>query len=199
MGLFKTPLWGNYNLMNGGAALALAHQLGWDLKKCGQALSSFQGVKRRQEVLGEVKDILVLEDFAHHPTAVQQTIKNVQERHADREGRIFSFFEPRSATSCRKVFQDAYLDAFRQAQPQHLWVRKAFEKKGLKEEDRFSARKLCEKLKAEGIDAHFFSDVDKLIPSFCPQLRAGDVVLIMSNGPFDGLPQKLLQFLKQVS
>ena len=195
LGVFEFPLWGDYNLMNGGATLALAHQLGWDLLKCQRALSSFQGVKRRQEVLGEVGGVLVLEDFAHHPTAVQQTVRSVQEHHAKRGGRIFSLFEPRSATSCRNIFQEAYFHAFQGVQ--YLWVREAFKKKNLKEEDRFSSQKLCEQLQAKGVDAHYFEDVDKMLPRFCRQLRSGDVVLIMSNGSFDGLPQKLLQLLKQ--
>ena len=200
LGIFSLSLFGDYNLMNAGSVLALAHQLEWDLGKCQQALSAFKGVQRRQEILGEVDGILVLEDFAHHPTSVKKTIQNVQDRYASREGmgakrgRVFSLFEPRSATSCRSVFQEEYFHSFKQAQ--HVWVKEAFKKKDLKEEERFSSEKLCEELRAVGVDAHCFQEVDKIISLFCEELRSGDVVLIMSNGSFDGLPQKLLQFLK---
>ena len=214
MGRFSFELFGDYNLMNAGAALALAHQLHWDLSKCQQALSTFKGVKRRQEILGEIGGVLVLEDFAHHPTAVKEIISSVQKHYAFRvrgkdkededkenkenkksKGRLFALFEPRSATSCRNIFQEEYFHAFKQAQ--HVWVKKAFEKKDLKEEQRFSSEKLCEQLKTIGIDAHSFQDVDKMLPTFCKQLCSGDVVLIMSNGSFKRIVPKAFRFFSK--
>ncbi|MEK6556308.1 MAG: Mur ligase domain-containing protein, partial [Bdellovibrionota bacterium] len=105
---------GEYNALNALAVYAMARELKWDLNKTLQGLASFKGVKRRQQVLGTPNNVTVIEDFAHHPTAVKVTLSGIREQYI-KNGRLFALFEPRSATSRRKVFQNDYVQAFSEA------------------------------------------------------------------------------------
>jgi len=140
---------GPHNTLNTLAALALAIELKWPLQKILQGLASFKGVKRRQEIIGEPNNITIIEDFAHHPTAVKLTLQTMRERFPDRK--IISIFEPRSATSRRKIFQDQYLDALKNsdvsivAEPQN--------QKSISKQDRFSTVELIKKLEDSGVNA----------------------------------------------
>ena len=99
---------GRYNILNATAVIAQAHIQKWPLDNIQKALATFEGVKRRQEVLGEYAGVTLVEDFAHHPTAVKETVKAIQNKYKPRK--VFSVFEPRSATSRRKVFQKDYVE-----------------------------------------------------------------------------------------
>lgn len=121
---FKTEMTGNYNILNATSVVAQAHIQRWDMSKVNAALESFSGVKRRQEILGEFGGVLLIEDFAHHPTAVKQTVKAIQDKYEGRK--VFSVFEPRSATSRRKVFQKDYVDAFQNAH--EILIAQAFDR-----------------------------------------------------------------------
>ena len=187
----KMSMIGEYNVKNALAAFALSESLGFDMDKVVKAIESFQGVKRRQEIIGKPNDITIIEDFAHHPTAVKQTIETVQARYP--KSKVFSVFEFRSATSVRNVFQEDYTDALSIANA--LMVPPVFIKPGVPEEQRFSLNKLLEKLKAKGVDANLCEDVDDIVAKLKAKAKPGDVILIMSNGGFGGIYEKLLKQL----
>jgi len=187
----KIDLLGDYNIKNALAAFAAGAELGWPQDKTTAAIASFQGVKRRQELIGEPRGIKVIEDFAHHPTAVRATIEAVQKRFPD--SHVFSVFEARSATSRRNVFQNDYAQALSVAQS--LILPPAFNQGGIPEEQRFSTDKLVSDLKEQGTDVTLCRDVDEIIGELHRRAQPGDVVLIMSNGGFAGIYEKLLATL----
>ncbi len=199
LGKFHTVMSGDYNILNAVAVIGLCHRLAqtetgkaFDLNKVREAVASFQGVKRRQEVLGEPRGVLVIEDFAHHPTAVRETLKGLQQKYSGRK--IFAVFEPRSATSRRKVFQNDYLQAFQGAQ--EILIAQAFDQAKINEADRFSSEELVADLKKDGKSAHVFSDVAGIVAYLSAQTHRGDLIVIMSNGGFDGIYGKLMSALE---
>jgi UDP-N-acetylmuramate: L-alanyl-gamma-D-glutamyl-meso-diaminopimelate ligase len=184
---------GEYNALNALAVYAMARELKWDLNKTLQGLASFAGVKRRQQVLGTPNNITVIEDFAHHPTAVKVTLSGIKEKYIKGSGRLFALFEPRSATSRRKVFQNDYVKAF--SESNFVCIAKPFDQTKINEADRFSSAELVADMRAGKIDAHEFDGADQIVEFVKKQARSGDVVVIMSNGAFDGIYQKLLKAL----
>lgn len=189
---FNTPMGGRYNILNASAVIAQAYINKMDLNLVREALSTFKGVKRRQDILGEFAGVLIIEDFAHHPTAVKETVKAIQSRYAGRK--VFSVFEPRSASSRRKVFQKDYIEAFSYAS--EILIARAFDQGKINESDRFSSDELVHDLKQLGKSAAAFSGADEIVENLGAQAKAGDVVLIMSNGGFDGIYDKLIHKLK---
>lgn len=184
----NSTLFGRYNLENVLAVYALATRLGLDSAQVKAAIESFKGVKRRQEIIGQPRNITVIEDFAHHPTAVRLTLEGIRERFADQ--RIFAVFEPRSATSRRKVFQKAYGDAFSVADESLL--SEAYNVQALDEADRFSTDELVADLQKRGQSARSFLTVDQIVEALVKEAKPGDVIVLMSNGSFGGIYQKLL-------
>lgn len=185
-------IFGEHNSLNALAVFAMADTLGWNKSKVLQALADFKGVKRRQELLGEVNGITVIEDFAHHPTAVDLTLRSMRERFPDR--RILSIFEPRSATSRRKVFQQDYAKAFLQSDVS--FIAQPFDQSKISDTDRFSTDELIQDLRRGGKLAETGKDVNELIDRLVPVARPKDVILVMSNGGFDGIYQRLFDRLK---
>lgn len=191
LGDFSMGLTGNFNVMNATAVVAMAHQLGFPIKKVQESLSSFEGVKRRQEILGEPGGVLLIEDFAHHPTAVRETVRAVQAKYSGRK--VYSVFEPRSATSRRKVFQRDYVDAFSNCD--EVLIAQAFDQSKIDSKDRFSVDELISDLQARKKSAGAFVNADAIVADLKARARKGDVILIMSNGGFDGIYQKLMTAL----
>lgn len=183
---------GKYNILNATAAFLITYLNDVPIAKIVEALKNFSGVKRRQEILGEFRGITLIEDFAHHPTAVKQTIEAVQKKYSPRK--VFSIFEPRSATSRRKVFQQDYLNAFKQAQ--ESIIAEAFNQTQLDVTDRFSSQDLVMELVRTGHRSHCMSNVDQIVNYITTEVHPSDVVLIMSNGGFDGIYEKLITRLK---
>jgi UDP-N-acetylmuramate: L-alanyl-gamma-D-glutamyl-meso-diaminopimelate ligase len=182
---------GEYNVKNALAAFALCENLGFNIDKVVAAIASFQGVKRRQEIIGRPNDITIIEDFAHHPTAVKQTIQTIQTRYP--KARVFSIFELRSATSRRSVFQDEYADALGVGHA--VFLPPPFNQGSIPEAERFSADRLLSELKRKGVDANLCETVDDIVGAVKSKARPGDVVLVMSNGGFGGIYEKLLKEL----
>ncbi len=186
-----TPLYGHHNISNLLSVMALAEYLDIKHDQLFSALKGFKGVKRRQEIKGERRGILVLEDFAHHPTSVRKTIEAVQERYNGR--RLVAVFEPRSNSSRRNIFQEDYASSFDQAdlillpEPPPIG--------NIPPEDRFSSARLIDDLRKRGLTATCFTDTQHLLKGILGNVRKGDVVLIMSNGSFDNLPDRLLKGL----
>lgn len=189
LGAFTMALSGEYNVLNALAAITLSKLLGFDMQKVREALKTFQGVKRRQEILGEPRGVLIIEDFAHHPTAVKETIKGIKMKYPKRK--LWSVFEPRSATSRRKIFQKDYVTAF--SLSDEVIIAEAFDQSKINEQDRFSSAELVEDLKKSGQSAHVYRGVDQIVQDLVKGSQKGDLILIMSNGGFDGIYTKLMQ------
>ena len=184
----KTPLYGRHNVSNLLSTVPLSGFLGIEAGNLLKGLETFQGVKRRQEVKGEAEGILVLDDFAHHPTAVRETIQAVKEKYRHR--RLVAAFEPRSNSSRRNVFQEQYASSFDRADL--IMIPEPPMKEKIPVEERFSSAGLVEDLSRKGLSAFYFPDTALLLEEILRQSRAGDVVLFMSNGSFDNLPGRML-------
>ncbi|HUM10700.1 MAG TPA: Mur ligase family protein [Myxococcaceae bacterium] len=178
------------NALGGWAAIA---PLGVTFEAFAAGCASFLGVKRRQEVRGEVNGILVVDDFAHHPTAVRETIHALRARWPDR--RLWAVFEPRSNTSRRKLHQVAYAGSFDGAARVSL---KAPEKHDqVPEGEELDIPRLVADLRAHGLEADAASDVPTLVARVATEARPGDVILGMSNGSFGGFHAALLAALRE--
>lgn len=188
---FRTRLMGEHNLLNALSAVAVAHTLKIPKRVIADALESFQGVKRRQEVRGVKNGVTVMDDFAHHPTAVRETIRAIKPFY--RQGRLIAVFEPRTHSSMRKVFQKVYPLAFDQADI--ICVRHPPLLEKIPVGDRFSSEMLVDDLKRNGRTAFFFPDTDAIIDFLTEEAKPGDVILVMSNGGFDNIHERLLESL----
>jgi UDP-N-acetylmuramate: L-alanyl-gamma-D-glutamyl-meso-diaminopimelate ligase len=186
-----TPLYGIHNISNLLSAVAVSEFLGIDTSILSEAVSNFAGVRRRQELKGEKAGVLVLDDFAHHPTAVEKTIGAVREKYGAR--RLIAVFEPRSNSSRRKVFQERYASSFDMADLVFIPEPPMMEK--IPEGERFSSVRLVDSLNERGLKAFYFTHSDNLLKELLTQVRKGDVVLFMSNGSFDHIHDRLLEML----
>jgi len=185
----ETNLVGEHNLLNCLACIAAANKIGISDKNIINALKTFSGIKRRQEIRGIKHGITVMDDFAHHPTAVKETIKAVKPFY--KKGRVIAVFEPRTNTSMRKFFQDIYPDSFLDADM--VCICEPGIKKNIPEKDKFSTLKLVADITKKGIEAYYFKNSDAIITFLVSKLRQEDLVLIMSNGGFDNIHVKLLE------
>ena len=190
-GSFKTPVIGHHNLLNALAVIAVADDMRIPPEISVRAFETFEGVKRRQEIRGIKRHIIVMDDFAHHPTAVRETVAAVNGFYTDR--RIVAVFEPRTNSSMRNVFQDTYVDAFDHADL--ICIRKPPLLQKIPEGERFSSEKLVDALSEQGKEAHYFSDTEGIIDYLVGEAKSGDVLLIMSNGGFDNIHERLLDRL----
>ena len=188
---FVTTMTGRYNILNATAVVVQAYLNHVPLDGVLKGLSTFTGVKRRQEIIGEPNQILIIEDFAHHPTAVKETVAAIQNKYKDRK--VFSVFEPRSATSRRKVFQKDYVDAFSICH--EVILAEAFDQGKISEDNRFSSQELISDLHQLNKEARVFKSADEIVQYLSQKARPKDVILIMSNGGFDGIYQKLINKL----
>jgi UDP-N-acetylmuramate: L-alanyl-gamma-D-glutamyl-meso-diaminopimelate ligase len=189
-GLFEVPLVGEHNVRNALAALAVGSALGIDEKTIADAFRRFKGIRRRLEAIGVAGGVTVYDDFAHHPTAVAATLAGL--RAAYPNSRIRAVFEPRSATSCRRVFQSDFARAFSAAD--EVIVAAVF-RSSLPEAERLSPEDLVRDLMATGHRARYIPDVDDIVAALAGDRREGDLIVIMSNGGFGGIHEKLLAAL----
>lgn len=189
----QLPMSGRHNVENAVGVFAVAVALGISPEAVVQGFATFKGVKRRQEVKGEVRGVLVVDDFAHHPTAVQETLEGIRERYADR--RVLAVFEPRSNTSRRNIHQQPYVNALRDAEQVFLKVPEPHDKVPVGEQ--LDVGEIVNDLKAMGVSAHGSADVAELVRLVVAEARPGDLVLVMSNGAFGGFVPSLLQALNQ--
>jgi UDP-N-acetylmuramate: L-alanyl-gamma-D-glutamyl-meso-diaminopimelate ligase len=191
----RLPVAGRMNVANAlGVWVLLAHY-GIDQAKIAAGLAAFNGVLRRQQVVGEVNKIIVIDDFAHHPTAIRATLEAVAERYSAR--RILAAFEPRSNTSRRAVFQDAFAAAFDRASRIYLAPVYFKHNDPIPPHARLDVPKLANAISRRGPTAFACSSIDEIVQRMVADCRAGDVLLCMSNGPFEELPKRLLAKLGQ--
>jgi UDP-N-acetylmuramate: L-alanyl-gamma-D-glutamyl-meso-diaminopimelate ligase len=189
-GEFESSLLGVHNVRNALAAVAVGARAGLSAPVLAEGLRAFRGIKRRLERVGEARGVTVLDDFAHHPTAVQETLSALRMGYPGR--RIWAIFEPRSASSCRRVFQDAFADAFGGAD--EVVVAPVF-RSSLPEQERLSVDQLIADLTSRQRHARTLPSVAAIVEAVAKEAAAGDLVVVMSNGGFDGIHGKLLTAL----
>ena len=189
---FQTPLIGDFNVRNCLSVIIAADAWGIERQAIIDAMSTFKSVRRRGEVRGEVNGIIVIDDFAHHPTAVRETLSALRTRYAGQ--RLIAVFEPRSWSSRLSVFQQEYAKAFTPSD--YVIVAGVYDtRKATEKGDVLDTAKLIEDIAAQTKPAFAISDVDQIVRKLVSELRSGDVVAIMSNGGFGGIHEKLLSAL----
>jgi UDP-N-acetylmuramate: L-alanyl-gamma-D-glutamyl-meso-diaminopimelate ligase len=189
-GQFESPLLGVHNVRNALAAIAVGTRVGLSQATLADGLRQFKGIKRRLETVGVASGVTVLDDFAHHPTAVHETLSALRTGYPGR--RVWAVFEPRSASSCRRVFQDDFAKAFGAADE---IVLAAVFRSSLPESERLSADQLVTDLTKQGRHARYIPEIDDIVSTIVREHRDGDVVVLMSNGGFGGIHGKLLEAL----
>ncbi|MBV5318663.1 MAG: UDP-N-acetylmuramate:L-alanyl-gamma-D-glutamyl-meso-diaminopimelate ligase [Desulfobulbaceae bacterium] len=193
LGRCRLPMPGLHNSLNALAVIALLHHLGFPITAITDGLASFEGVKRRQQIRGVVRGVTVVDDFAHHPTAVRETLNAL--RLAWPESRLVVVFEPRTNSSRRAVFQKDYAGVFHRAD--EVLIREHVPLDTIPVSEQFSSVKLAADLRAQGIKSQAYPDTDAILASLIRNAQAGDVVVILSNGGFDGIHERLLTGLGQ--
>ena len=192
-GEFEFSLAGEYNVLNATAAAAMAAQYGIKPAQIAEALRAFKSVKRRLEVRAEVNGVTIVDDFAHHPTAIAQTLTALRTRYAGR--RLWAVLEPRSNTLRRRVFQQELADAL--ALSDAAIVAAIFKAEAIPEGERLEVQSVIDDLKRRGLPAWHLADADAIVSTIAPELKPGDVVAILSNGGFGGIYEKLPARLQQ--
>jgi UDP-N-acetylmuramate: L-alanyl-gamma-D-glutamyl-meso-diaminopimelate ligase len=190
---FEIPLVGEFNVRNAAMAISAARFYGVSLANIRKALKSFKGIARRQEVRGEVGGITVIDDFAHHPTAIRETIRALQHRYPG--SRIWAVFEPRSNTTRRAIFQQELPDALKLADG--VFISQVARLDQIPEKERLDPQAVMKSIAAAGRPAFYEPDAAHIIEKLVPLLRKKDVVAVFSNGGFDGIHGKLLDALRQ--
>lgn len=191
----RSQMPGEHNALNACAVyLACVQEAGLSSLEAIQGVAEFRGVKRRQEVRGVEDGVTVIDDFAHHPTAVIETIKALRSKYPRQ--RLTVVFEPRNATSRRKIFQKEYVEAFLGAD--QVFIAHPYEASKIPEDQLFSSDQLVDDLKMRRSEAHLLpSHTDEQVEAIQKNARSGDVIAVMSNGGFGGLIPKLLDVLKK--
>jgi len=187
---------GQHNAQNALGVIAVAHHLGIPWPRIQEALETFAGVKRRQEVIGVVRDIVLIDDFAHHPTAIRETLLALRARY--RGHRLWAIFEPRSTTSRRATFQEEFVDAFGAAD--RIVVAGLYHPDHIPVGERLSPERLAQDLRTRlGKNAQCIPEVAAIVADVAEHAQAGDIIAILSNGGFGGIHTKLLSALAHAS
>lgn len=189
---FEFPLGGEYNVWNATAAAALAANYGITKEAIAQALKTFRSVKRRLEVKAEIDGITIIDDFAHHPTAIEQTIRALRARYP--RSRLWVVLEPRSNTMRRNVLQEALASSL--ALADQVAIAAIFKSEAIPEAERLDLNRVVDEIGERGKSARIFADADAIVNAIAPELRPNDVVAILSNGGFGGIYEKLPQRLR---
>jgi UDP-N-acetylmuramate: L-alanyl-gamma-D-glutamyl-meso-diaminopimelate ligase len=192
---FEFALGGEYNVWNATAAAALAAHYGIPKDAIAQALKTFRSVKRRLEVKAEINGITIIDDFAHHPTAIEQTIRALRSRYP--HSRLWVILEPRSNTLRRNVLQEVLAQSL--AQADQVVVAAIFKSEAIPENERLDLNRVVAQIQQHGKQARILADADAIIDAIAPELRPRDVVAILSNGGFGGIYEKLPQRLRQLT
>lgn len=193
VGRFTIPLPGTFNVQNALGAVIVANELGIEIETIQRAFSTFRSVKRRLELRGEVNGIRVYDDFAHHPTAVRETLRAVRDRF--RSNRVWAIFEPRSQTCRRRVFEQAFIESFDPADK--TVIARVFGSTSLDPEETLSPDRVVDGIRGRGKDAFTLGSTDEIVEFLGSELRSGDQVVIMSNGGFDNIHNKVLERLRR--
>lgn len=190
---FEFALAGEYNVLNATAAAALAAHYGLGAEEIGAALKSFKSVKRRLEVKAEVNGVTIVDDFAHHPTAIAGTLEALRGRYPG--SRLWVILEPRSNTLRRRILQDSLAKSLSGAD--EIVVAQVFKMDAIPEEERLDVNTLAAQISQTGRRVQVLEDADRIVDAVAPELRPGDVVAILSNGGFGGIYEKLPRRLRE--
>jgi UDP-N-acetylmuramate: L-alanyl-gamma-D-glutamyl-meso-diaminopimelate ligase len=180
-------------VLNATAAAALASGYGIPVEVIAQAFASFKSVKRRLEVKAEVKGVTIIDDFAHHPTAIAETLKALRTRYAGR--RLWAVLEPRSNTLRRKVFERELAESL--AVADEAVVTSIFKPEAIAENERLTVTAVLSHLQQIGKPGRECEDADAVVAAITPELQSGDVVAILSNGGFGGIYEKLPEAIRK--
>jgi UDP-N-acetylmuramate: L-alanyl-gamma-D-glutamyl-meso-diaminopimelate ligase len=186
-GEFECSLTGEYNVLNATAAAAMASHYGIETFAIADAIKTFKSVKRRLEVKAEVNGVTIIDDFAHHPTAIGETLKALRSRYGNR--RLWAVLEPRSNTLRRRVFEKELAQSL--ASADEVVVASIFKPETIAENERLRVSAVIDGVKQSGRPARELVDADAIVSTITPELRSGDVVAILSNGGFGGIYEKL--------
>lgn len=189
---FEMKLAGEHNALNATAAAALAAGQGIPVSAIQSALASFKSVKRRLEVRAEIGGVTIIDDFAHHPTAIRETLRALRSVYP--ESRLWAVLEPRSNTLRRKVLARELVESLRIAD--RVVLAGIYQQQKIREEERLHPNEVVEALNAAGTLAALYPDANSIVQELAPQLAPGDVVAILSNGGFDGIYEKLPAVLR---
>ena len=192
LGAVEVPMTGLHNMENALAVLAVGHHAGLDPEALAAGLGSFAGVRRRQDVRGRAAGVTVVDDFAHHPTAIAETLDGLRGVHGS--GRLVAVFEPRSATSRRSVFQDRFAEALGRAD--HVVLAGLHAPEGIPKDERLDLARVVADLRASGAGAEQLDDVEQMVRHLAAYCQDGDTVVVMSSGAFGGLIDRLLAALE---
>jgi UDP-N-acetylmuramate: L-alanyl-gamma-D-glutamyl-meso-diaminopimelate ligase len=184
---FEFSLAGEYNVLNATAAAAMAAACGIGGREIAAALRGFRGVKRRLEVRGEIGGITIIDDFAHHPTAIGETLKALRARYPGR--RLWAVLEPRSNTLARNIFQQELGESL--ALADEVVIADVYRAAKYSDAERLNVDAVVAALNQSGCRARHLPDADAIVPAIVPELRSGDVVVLLSNGGFGGIYEKL--------
>jgi UDP-N-acetylmuramate: L-alanyl-gamma-D-glutamyl-meso-diaminopimelate ligase len=189
---FEFSLAGEYNVLNATAAAAMASAYGITQQQIATALKSFKSVKRRLEVKAEVNGVTIIDDFAHHPTAIAETIKALRARYPGR--RLWAILEPRSNTLRRNILQNDLAQSL--AKADEVVVARVFRPEAIPESECLDLTALIARINHAGKRARAIPDADAIVAQIGGELRPGDVVVILSNGGFGGIYEKLPRRLR---
>ncbi|MEM1158514.1 MAG: UDP-N-acetylmuramate:L-alanyl-gamma-D-glutamyl-meso-diaminopimelate ligase [Verrucomicrobiota bacterium] len=190
---FHLPMFGKHNVHNAAMVIVAAHNYHITLPEIEQALSQFKGIKRRMEVRAEINDITVIDDFAHHPTAIRETITALKTRYAGR--RLWILFEPRSNTTRRNVFQHTLPEAFKGAD--RVVLTQIARAEQLQPEERLDIAQVLKDIQGGGTEAQLVEEPLNIPDAIRDELKAGDVVAFFSNGSFGGAIDALIENLQK--
>ncbi len=189
---YQVPLSGEFNVRNAAMAVSAALFYGVPVAKIQSALLKFEGVARRQQERGEARGVKVIDDFGHHPTAIAQTLQALRHRYAGH--RLWAVFEPRSNTTRRAVFQEQLPKALRNADG--VFISEVARLDQIPEKERLNAEALVAAVTRDGLPAFYEKNADAIVKRIVPMLKPNDVVVVFSNGGFDGIHEKLLGALR---
>jgi UDP-N-acetylmuramate: L-alanyl-gamma-D-glutamyl-meso-diaminopimelate ligase len=191
---FQFALAGEYNVLNATAAAAMAAHYGMEPQVIADALKNFKSVKRRLEVKAQIDGITIIDDFAHHPTAIAETLRALRTRYSG--ARLWAIFEPRSNTVRRKVLQKDLVNSLSLAD--QVVIASVFRAEAIPEDERLTVSSVISGVKRNGKPARELADADAIVNGIAPELLRGDVVAILSNGGFGGIYEKLPRKLEEL-
>ena len=192
---FQVSLAGEYNVLNATAAAAMASHYGIEPMAIAEALRTFKSVKRRLEIKAEINGITIIDDFAHHPTAIAETLKALRTRYPS--ARLWAIFEPRSNTVRRKILQKELVASLSLAD--QVVIASVFKAEAIPEDERLTTASVVAGVKRNGKPARELADADAIVKEVAPELRSGDLVAILSNGGFGGIYEKLPRKLEELN
>jgi UDP-N-acetylmuramate: L-alanyl-gamma-D-glutamyl-meso-diaminopimelate ligase len=192
-GRYNSTLAGLFNVRNSLGVIAACEVLGLDRRAVAEAIAEFKSVRRRLEVRGQARGVTVIDDFAHHPTAVRETLLAARARYPGRY--IVAIFEPRSYTAQIKMFQHQFEDAL--AEADEIIVARLFHPERYTPETAISPSEMIEHLRGRGREAQYIASPDDIVADIAPRLQGGEVLVIMSNGSFGGIHDKMMNALRE--